>query len=95
MPKKKIDWIRVNKIIISIEMMLFFIVGLVVSSLYFAWDYSGFIRDNTNTAHFWIGFGILTAIIVCSGGILASFLIALTHASELNEVREKNNKNKK
>ncbi len=72
--------------------MLFFIAALIVSSLYFSWDYSNFLQCADNKACFWLGFTTLTAIIVSSGGILATGLISLIHIDTIVNAKDKKNK---
>lgn len=95
MSKKKVDWIIVNKIIISLEIMLFFVCGLVVAAYYYAKDYTDFISNAADTANFWIGFAILSAMIFCSGGIVASLLIAISNIDQAKRQSNHINKERK
>ncbi len=89
MPKKKINWKLVNKLIISIEILLFWVLGLIVSSLYYSWDYEGFIYNHEDSAHFWSGFGMLCAVIIFSGLVLASLLISLLRFNDLMQYKRR------
>ncbi len=89
MSKKKINWTLVNKLIISIEILLFWVLGLIVCSLYYSWNFKGFIYDNTNTVHFWSGFGMLSAVIIFSGLVLAALLGTLLRFNDLMQYKRK------
>ncbi len=94
MSQKIESWKLVNKLIVSIEILLFWVTGLVVSSLYYSWDYVNFIYDKGSTTHFWTGFGVLTAVVIYSGLIIASLLTILLRTNDLVQFKHKIKKNK-
>ncbi len=89
MSQKKIDWILINRLIISIEILLFWVTGLVVSSLYYAWDFSGFIYNTSNATNFWLGFTVLATMIIYSGLIIGSFLVMLLRINDVVQCKKK------
>ncbi len=94
MSQKKINWILVNRLVISIEVLLFWVIGLVVSSLYYSWDFSKFIYDTSSSSQFWLGFAVLATIIVYSGLIIASLLVILLRVNDIIQHRKKYTKKK-
>lgn len=73
--KRKTKISNLQKTVINLEILSLGILGLVVASLYFSWDYKDFMAFSEQTHFFWIGVLVLIAIIISATLILISSFI--------------------